>query len=607
MLEQIMIYIENFLLTSGINIHDKNYKKSEKYREVRDIRIFGFDYGSMSLDEFIERFLLTKNETFYTYESIYDLGVSIDLGDGCEDIDVAIEILNVLESEAIDENDIEAEAVDLATGFKRPGGLIDRMKNYLNFDLEAFDKEDKQYKRERCKILYFFYMLENKYFPKTNILMLLSKPSMENIDNSLIGMQTYNGMITKLIKESFEKELSLSVKNKIKKSVEEIVSTWDNILDNANILMDFFCENGHEYDFEETICILSPGLEENEIKTPPKYTLSPIETLYLKVVQLEYLGNIIDISKINNVPENYMYNVPSEYIEEMKKFHYSPIDINNIEQYIDENAQKISKYVYLKASISKDEVRRIRASKQKVHKWINFCVRAKPLLMIDDIANELQIISFLQAIILDEQSETFNYTFHGYQNYIKHMPQVQGALKNDKYVVNALQCYWVRKVTDHWYANIGRTDVRNKVRRMEHACDSILNEILNYPNLDEMAEIHKSYLNRVDDGLITTPQQIQAVQYFESHLLNMGFRYIDNYYLIRYAFLYPPQISFTFESLVVLIDNALVRHAPLLHAELEVSSADGKDDLVVNFDLFFNYKCNDCIIQNFELNLTNIR
>ena len=59
------------------------------------------------------------------------------------------------------------------------------------------------------------------------------------------------------------------------------------------------------------------------------------------------------------------------------------------------------------------------------------------------------------------------------------MPHVQAALKNDNPVPDALQCYWIRKVADRWYANIGKYDARTKTRRLERVCDDIREEILN--------------------------------------------------------------------------------------------------------------------------------
>ena len=360
--------------------------------------------------------------------------------------------------------------------------------------------------------------------------------------------------------------------------------------------MDFLYENGCEYDFEETIHILLSGSKEYETNNTPKYTLSPLETLYLKIVQHEYLGNITDISHINSIQNNYDYDIPSEYIEEMKKLHYSSVNINNVEQYIDENAKRISKYVYLKTNTSKEEVRKIRNCKQKIRKWIDFCVRAKPLLNIKDISNELQIISFLQAVILDDHSETFHYTFHGYQNHIKHMPHVQGALKNNKYVTNALQCYWVRKVIDHWYANIGRYGTRIKLRKLEEACDKICLEILSKSNLDEMRETHNFYLNRIDDGLLTTVKQINAVQQLRNYLYNKGFNYIDRCLLIRYAFLYPPEIECTYIALTQFISIAIKDLAPYMQASIETHSADGKDNMILDVKLNFDYPKKECIL-----------
>ena len=55
-------------------------------------------------------------------------------------------------------------------------------------------------------------------------------------------MQTHNGEIIKLIKESLEKELPLATKEKIKKDIARISKTWDAVMENAYYLMDFMYE-----------------------------------------------------------------------------------------------------------------------------------------------------------------------------------------------------------------------------------------------------------------------------------------------------------------------------------------------------------------------------
>lgn len=499
--------IEKYLLANNVDIHYKYYKSTEDYKRIENERLMGcHGFGAMSLGEFIERFLLAKEGV---YDSIYDMGNTQKLTDDqCEDVSVAREIV-AMRSSTVDEKDINVEVQEIVKIFYRKGGLIERLKKHLGIDLNAFDKTCECYKRERCKILYFFYMLEHEQFVECNVLELFSKPSMENIDNAVLSMETRNGKIIRAIRNELEKELPMQSKEMIKGSVREISEQWDSILTNAYRLMDFMYEKGCEYDFESVIHCLEQAVPISRISETLYHDIdTPMEVLYLKIVQHEYLGNVKDIAVINSIQKDYEYIVPPDLVAEMKQLHYSVIDINCVEQYIEDNAKKISKYVYLGEKTNKDDINRIRAAKKKVNKWLNFCIRAKPLLDLKLISNELQIISFLQAVILDDANEIFEYTFYRYEKYSKHMKRVQAALKNDEYVPHALQCYWVRKVADRWYANTGRYEERLKLRELEKVCDRILEDIFSEPDLFRMRGKHMFYLDRVDDDMITMPTQV---------------------------------------------------------------------------------------------------
>jgi len=185
-------YLREYLKFNDIDLY--NYKNSDNYTKIKSKQLFLPSVGNISFDDLIERFLADKNQLLSHYESIYNMGHihEIEINDEeYEDNCVALEIIQKLsikpskptgkklsfeEMEQI-RADEEIEADEFVEKFTRPGGLIERLKTYLNFDLDNFDKESKRYKYERCKILYFFYMLEHIYFLKTNVLMLLSKPS----------------------------------------------------------------------------------------------------------------------------------------------------------------------------------------------------------------------------------------------------------------------------------------------------------------------------------------------------------------------------------------------------------------------------------------------
>lgn len=521
-------HVRKYLDSKGVDLSAKNYKREAKYIEIKDKRLDGFPGGAMSLEEFIDRFMRTN----CSFDSIYDMGNPNEIEDSeCTDDAVATEIWYSL---SLDKEGItEANVLD---ELERKSGLIERIEKYLGIDLNQLVRDDDREKRERSKILYFFYILEHRYYPNINVLMLLDKPSMENIDNTFLGWQTHNGKIVRTVKEALGKELPLGEKGRVYSTIAAISTEWDITLNNARLLLDFLYDYGFDYTSVELlhspipIFISNEGSRENTCQYP-------VERLYLTVSQREYLGNLLDIAFVNKIQSSNSYDVPPELVEEMRSLIHKPLDFNNVEEHIKDNALRLSYYVYLGKTTTKEDVRRIRTFAHKFQKFLNFCNRANCVIPIQEISNELQIVSFLQALILDDQSEAFDYTYHDYQDRAKHMMRVQAALKNDKSVPDALQVYWIRKVTDRWYANVGKYDVRLKLQEIEQACDELRKQILSQSTLDGMVATHDFYLDQIDPGFFEVSNQIRSVIRVLNYLQSIGFSYEDHECKIRYAFL----------------------------------------------------------------------
>ena len=131
--------IRVFLQSNGVDICDYNYKESDNYKKIKNTKIWGVGGISISLEEFIERFLLTRQEVVDTYESKYDMGSAYEFDDNeCEDVEVAKEIITILNLAF--KNDIEAEAEEFVNKFYRKKGLIERLRTNICVDLELFDK-----------------------------------------------------------------------------------------------------------------------------------------------------------------------------------------------------------------------------------------------------------------------------------------------------------------------------------------------------------------------------------------------------------------------------------------------------------------------------------
>lgn len=507
----------------GIDIYSDDYRKSDGYEQMKNARIFVEDDFSMALDEYIERFLFNKYRISSLYESIYSMGNNYELNEEeCTDKAVARDIIRINDQER--EKDIEAwrdskdysdsralksaeesmdrEVKELTNLFRRQdGGYIQQIKKYLDIDLDSFDYSNLQNIRERAKILFFVYKLKNEYFPVANVLKLLSEPSMGNIDNSFLGWKTHNGQYISFIKHEIEKEISPAVKHRIKEKVSSVVNTWGNY-------MNFGCRQIAQllkagYECSQEVFSLNARMEEpvtyQDLMGQSVLSLTPLELLYLRIIQHEYMGQMCDLLKIYEMVPDVNYSIPVKYIDEMQKFQATKMNKKDFDTYFDaENVRKIAKYVYLKSEIDKEDRRRIRLCKEKVIRFLDFINLADPLdkhHMMEDVT-ELLIISCLQSILLDKGKEIFDYTFNRMEGTVgnrKGKIYVHAALKKEKRPYDALQVYWVRHVVDRSYANVGDSNIRKATQEYERVCVKTLLKLLKCSSVDEMLELSEFY------------------------------------------------------------------------------------------------------------------
>ena len=280
----------------------------------------------MTLGVRIGNINLTGSQACTSFESIYCMGNPHELSDSeCEVFSMAYAIIDnedfedkdtehkelIMEWEKSgDPNDIKAaksakealkealdeEAKELAHTIKRhDGGYVKQIKMHLKFDLDLFDYSCIQNKREKIKILYLVYLLKKDH--GKNVLEVFSKPSMENIDNSFLKWVTYNGAIIKKVKQHLERELAPGFVRNIKGAVTYITSSWDNYLQDIQLEADRLAVL-ESNEFKISTKLIPP---ENTPVIYNEYQHSPIETLYLKIVQHEALSQIKDILKTNEI------------------------------------------------------------------------------------------------------------------------------------------------------------------------------------------------------------------------------------------------------------------------------------------------------------------
>jgi hypothetical protein len=549
--------IREYLSWQGIDIYIPNFQESKAYNKIKDRKALCFKEDSITFEKYIGEYLL-KGKHCTIYESKYDMDCPYDSEYMYSEEDMAQKILMAMgdfpeDTDVNDEKSIEAGDMieagkDLVKAFHRCDcGLIERLKKYFKFDLTSFDTKDDKYEYEKCKILYFFYMLEKMYFPDTNVLELLSKPSMENV------RRTYNGMILIFIKESLNKELGTSLGETglpkgedISWKVKSIVEVWNGSITYILSAQDYLYSVGSQYNFEEyvinalksdkkiyspysPVCTVVNKTENTSVSsTQEKSEKSSklIECLFLKIVEFAHIGFVKDIMYVNDIERKYQYSdISDEMVEEMNGLSLIEVEIKEVERYINENAKRLSRYVYLKSKTSSEEVRKIKNSSKKVIRFFKVCWRED---CCKGKVTGTEIVAVLQSVILDDQNETFDYSYHASQKQMKHKPRVQGALKNDNYVIGALNAYWCIKVDDRWYMNVGRKEQQIRLRKIHQTCNNILLEILSKDSVTEMIKFHRKYFDNFKIILEELPKRIRQVEELIAYLHNdEGFENTD--------------------------------------------------------------------------------
>lgn len=369
-------------------------------------------------------------------------------------------------------------------------------------DIESLIRD--KYKAEVYKIIYFFYDLEynriphflnffkigkskdgRKYF---DLIEFLSKPSMESIDFSFEGWETYNGWITRFIKYPLEKELGEQRVNTILDNLDTIQRHWLNYIFQARYAVDQDIPLDFSAMAQKVDSLLSEPFP--RLSEPDSSPMSPIEALYLKISQFERIGELQGFLRVNQHELPTEYHVPEEFIGRMKEWKCENILLSHVEQLVEKSEREVAKYVYLKEKPTSEERKRMRRNLWKVPLLLEFCIRANPNVAVNGQVTKLRVISCLQAILTDEEDD-FKDIFYLMEKYFAH-PQTD-ALKKGKHITEVIKLYWVRKVNNHFIANLGEYEIRHELEEYESKIYEILCRILSCSSIRWMEDVSKTF------------------------------------------------------------------------------------------------------------------
>lgn len=460
--------LQNELLEAGVDLSSNDYYRHPEFIKRSQGYIIGL---GMSVGWAIEYYLIGQERL----EKIY----------GCYDLRIHRE-LTVKESRQVEWHtsladrfpEYSRDSKDIYQYFNRKKkGLVNRLKD-LGIDIKAFSNQS-----EEIRLLYFLYGFEKQNNIK--ITPFLSNPTLENIDNRLVGDITKNGDIM----EKFKNSIAMGISNDFIKTTKGVIYTialqWEeeiartlqisSLSDSQTNIYELTRIN---YNVEKLLRTFTANSEKNGA-----YAHSLLETVYLKLCQHENIGRENDIIDVQNSTREACNNLPNCVSHHYLSLRYKVVKKEDTELFIKKNRCDLARLVYDKDVISSNEYTRFDTAASKVPVFLE---------MLDDntryISSEvipaLLVVACIQEIMALGKCDIIENKFYRYKS--SDQKTLSAEMKNGKDAFRKNQLALIARVLRRMNSMAGRNEENKLFGELETKIDVILRKIFTCNSIDDM-------------------------------------------------------------------------------------------------------------------------
>lgn len=473
--------IEEELKVRDINILEDDYILNKEFLEFE--KEYVIDQRVMQASWWIEKNLVGQRRLKKIY-GIYAMGVEHEYSDDeLKDSVWMTDLADKYKESKIKKKDFARTVKDVEQYFKRKDnksgevGLIERLKK-LGIDINKF--EGPKAKEQRVKLLYFLYGVEFKNQAKLSV--FLSNPSLENVDNRIVGDITRNGELMAYLKNNVEKECDGSYVAEVKRTLYIIADEWEKEIHCVKSKVLPGTDTGWFSRISDDLAWLLGKSDE----TPGVYMDSLMETFYLKLSLHEMIGRERDMIRTNSA-EYKETGEPNEFQKKMyERFYNELIEMGKdeeatyerVRQYVKENRKSLAQCVFGKESISGNDYRKFDQAEEYFKECLEFYLNNTPAANAGAVPVILLVCHIQEYVSCNE---TLDYDFYRYQT--KDVVSLKTELKNGKDALRISQLTWQKKVNRRMNVIRGiqekyemAVEVENKLDRLllkVYACNSL--------------------------------------------------------------------------------------------------------------------------------------
>ena len=385
-------------------------------------------------------------------------------------------------------------------------GLIKRIEK-LGFYLNDFENN-----QDKVKLLFFLYCFEVEN--NVQLVPFFSKPSIENVDESFVGLETKNGALMAYLKRNIAKELPKGYAALVRDTIVAIGQQWEKQLEKIVIRVDYSINGEYLSELKRISRQLKSEAEKLFQMPRAEYNDSLLKTVYLKLSQYEDIGLEKDIIDVN-LTSQHQVSVEQEFKqvveyepEKFKLLAYSPINKKDIALYLKENKDSIINLVYEKDIVTRYEKERYDIVAEKFSEYLDM-LNLNTKVSKTDIVPKLYVISYMQELLrIDKKYKIEN---HYYRYKTTELKTLNTEINYGIRARRKSQLALIRRINHRFYRYAGKQEEAKYAAEAEMYMDIIINRIYQSNSLHDMLFLHNYFINYTD-SILLLDNQIEETQ-----------------------------------------------------------------------------------------------
>lgn len=462
------------------------------------------------METLIEKFLVGQEELEKLY-GCYDMRITRPLSEEELKFEKLEEVFNQHYPDYVDK--------DIRRSIQRTDkdGLIQRINDMFEFNMDSFNNNDQKF-----KLVYLFLQFEEKFGSKT-LRGFWAKPSLENVDNSYVGLKTTNGEMMAFLKRSLENAISADFIYKAKTTVYEVASGWERQIKQIREQLDFdlYYDNHEEIERAYKTVAGYAQFYNKKVYLHGNIKHDLFETVYLKLLEHENLGREYDLISVANSVVDLKFN-SNDSEEFCKELASNKVSIDEVDSFLSNNRQTVAAKVFRQDKVDSNELNKYDRAMSNVKYFLKMWVENTKHKKHEPV-DELLLVLCIREILSLKQSDKVENRYYR----AKADKTLKSELYDDKNAVIRIksQATWVERVMKRYNSCFHSMEVINMARQTEKYMDYLMVRTLATNSIDDMKVIHSHFMLEMQGMIYPQKQLEEKVKLFERILRGESIRY----------------------------------------------------------------------------------